>query len=78
MQVGTRIVQFEVTVPGGCNEGETTTFALPDGRSEATRVLAGIKAGDKFPVMFPAPVLFHVVAPEGKKVGNEIEPPTVT
>ena len=49
------------------------TFVLPDGRSETTHVPAGLNAGDKFPVVIPAPVPFPVVVPEGKMAGNEIE-----
>ena len=50
-----------------------STFVLPDGRSETTRVPAGLTAGDKFSVVIPAPVPFTVVVPEGKMAGNEIE-----
>merc|ERR1712135_93809 len=67
------MVQFEVAVPEGCKEGEIMTFVLPDGRPKTTHVPTGMNAGDKFPVVIPAPVLFPVVVPEGKKAGDEIE-----
>ena len=57
----------------GLQGGRDHDLCAAAGRSEATQVPAGVKAGDKFPVMFPAPVLFPVVAPEGKKARNEIE-----
>ena len=74
-QDGTRIVQFEVTVPESRKEGETMTFALPDGRSEATLVPAGParRRETSFLLCFLCPFFSPVVAPECKKVGNEIE-----
>ena len=72
-QDGTHIVQFEVTVPDCCKEGETMTFVLLHGRSESTQFLAGKKTGDKFPAMFLTPILVHVVTKEGKNIGDEIE-----
>merc|ERR1712136_5158 len=73
VQDGPPMVQFEVTVPEGSKEGEVMTFFLPDGRPKSTHVPAGLNAGDKFPVVIPAPVLFPVAVPEGKKAGDEIE-----
>merc|ERR1712135_243610 len=51
---------------GGVTSGQILKFAGPDGREKTTHVPAGVSAGEKFPVVIPAPVLFAVAVPDGK------------